>query len=55
MKENEDNVPNIDIEPFSAYWAEYVQALQRKTSVKFAYMTVSSRLWVVITSVPKVH
>ncbi|MBL7990812.1 MAG: hypothetical protein JNN25_05195 [Candidatus Kapabacteria bacterium] len=39
MKENEDNVPNIDIEPFSAYWAEYVQALTTQDSVKLAYMT----------------
>ncbi len=39
MKENEDNVPNIDIEPFSAYWAEYVQSLAAQDSVKLAYMT----------------
>jgi hypothetical protein len=39
MKENEDNVPNVDIEPFSAYWTEYTQSLTAQDSVKLAYMT----------------
>ncbi|MFY7997050.1 MAG: DUF5991 domain-containing protein [Candidatus Kapaibacteriota bacterium] len=40
MKENEDDVPNIDMEEFPAYWAEYVKTLAAQDSVKLAYMTV---------------
>ncbi len=39
MKENEDDVPNMDIEEFAPYWAEYTKALAAKDSVKIAYMT----------------
>lgn len=39
MKENEDDIPNIDIDEFPAYWAEYVQTLAAQDTVKLAYMT----------------
>ncbi|MCS6808259.1 MAG: DUF5991 domain-containing protein [Bacteroidota bacterium] len=39
MKENEDDIPNVDIEDFPTYWAEYTKALATKDSMRIAYMT----------------
>jgi hypothetical protein len=39
MKENDDDVPDIDIAPFDVYWSAVTQTLRLQDSVKLAYMT----------------
>jgi hypothetical protein len=39
MNESDNEVPDVDIAPFDAYWSEIVRTLRGQDSIKLAYMT----------------